>query len=137
HAGVALRVRRHRHRTRPPRHTPMGWLASFAVAVLSGGVALVVAGFVANACVTWYRVSGFEGKAGYAVVAVALLGGIAGFVIGLVTARVVAASEKPGFLLALGSALGVVVGLAALVLLVARLFADVPPRLGGQEMMLR
>lgn len=119
----------------------MSWLASIGVAILTGALALFLAGFVANACVTWYRVSGFEGKAGYFVVATALLGGIAGFVLGLVLARLVAAGAIPGvgrgFGPGLGVACAVVLGIAAVVALVCRLLADVPPRLRGQELMLQ
>jgi hypothetical protein len=113
----------------------MGWLASIGVAFLTGALALAVAGFVANVCVGWYRISGFEGKAGYFVVAVALLGAIAGFVIGLVSARL-ALGATPRFAVALGVACGVVLLLGGVALLVCRVLADVPPRRDGHEMMI-
>jgi len=110
----------------------MGWLGSILVALLTGGLGLLAAGLVMNACVAWYRVSHFEGKAGYAVVTVALLGGIAGFVVGLATARVVGT----GFLGSLGIASGAVMLLALLSAAVARALADVPPTIDGQELTL-
>jgi hypothetical protein len=93
----------------------MTWLATLLVAALVGALGLVASGFIANACVNSYRVSSFEGAAGYFVVVTALLGGIASFVIGIVTSRTMAPSE-PGVLATLGVALAVVGGLAALAL---------------------
>ncbi len=110
----------------------MGWLGSILVALLAGGLGLVAAGLVMSACVGWYRVSHFEGKAGFAVVAVALLGGIAGLIVGLVTARVVAG----GFLEGLGISSAIVLAAAGLSAGIARLLADIPPAIGGRELML-
>lgn len=110
----------------------MGWPGSILVALLSGGLGLLAAGLVMSACVGWYRVSHFEGKAGYAVVAVALLGGIAAFVVGLAVARLTGA----GFPGTLGIASGIIVLLALLSAAVARALADVPPTTDGQELTL-
>ena len=109
----------------------MGWLASLLVALLSAGVGLFAAGFVMNACVGWYRVSSFEGKAGYAVVAVALLGGIAAFVVGLVTARLAPTGGFAGFARSVGIAWALVLGAALLAMGLARALADIPPTLDG------
>lgn len=114
----------------------MGWLASIVVAVLSGGVGLLAAGLVMSACVGWYRVSHFEGKAGFAVVGVALLGGIAGLIVGLVTARAVSAGGMVGFSKALGISSAIVLAAAGLSAAVARLLADIPPVIDGRELML-
>ena len=114
----------------------MGWFASWVVAAISGVLGLVAAGFVANLCADWYRVSGFEGKAGYVVLSSALIGGLAGAAVGLVTARVVAAMIAAGFLTALGISLAIIVVCASAVALAAWTFADIPPRIAGQELML-
>ena len=52
----------------------MGWVLVLLVALLTGGVGLLLGGVVMAACVRWFRVSSFEGKSGYAIVAMALLG---------------------------------------------------------------
>lgn len=95
---------------------------------------LFLAGFIANACVAWYRVSSFEGKSGYLVVFTALLGGIAGLIIGLITARVVAAHSGSGFGRELGGALAAVLVIAGIATLLCRWCADVPPTIDGREL---
>jgi hypothetical protein len=114
----------------------MSWPARLAVAVLTGMTAMFVAGFVASLAVDWYQVSSFEGKSGYFLVGMALLGLLAGVVIGLVVSRVAAAGAAPSLLRALGTGQLVVVGLAVLVGGGARAAADVPPRLDAQPLLL-
>src|ERR1043166_8226881 len=97
----------------------MSWISSVVVALLTGGLALFVAGCVAGACVSWYRISGFEGGSGYFMGAIALLGGIAGMFIGLITSRLVAASPAPGFFKSLGLSWGIVLGIAGVATLIA------------------
>lgn len=113
----------------------MGWPASIGVGVLTAATATVAAGWIANLSAGWYRISSFEGKSGYFVVGMALLGLLGGLLIGIVTSRLVAGSANPGFLKALGLAQGVALGLILLVGGAARLLADVPPRLGGEELL--
>lgn len=114
----------------------MGWLASILVALLTAGAGLLAAGVAMNACVGWYRVSSFEGKAGYAVVTVALLGGIAGLVVGLVTARLAPSGGLGGFARSVGIAWALVGGAALLAAGIARALADVPPTLDGHGLRL-
>ena len=114
----------------------MGWVLVLLVALLTGGVGLLLGGVVMAACVRWFRVSSFEGKSGYAIVAMALLGLIVGFLVGLITALTLPADASLPFLRALGIAVGLVAGAAGLAALVARLVADVPPRLDGRELLL-
>ncbi|MCP5069512.1 MAG: hypothetical protein GY946_23335, partial [bacterium] len=114
----------------------MTWLPSILVALLAGGVGLFAAAIVMAACIRWYEVSEFEGRAGYALVAVALLGGLAGIVIGLVTARLVPDSAPHAFLTALGLSWATVLALAGIGGGIAWSLADIPPRLDGQELML-
>ena len=112
----------------------MGWFASTSVVVLSGALGLVVAGFVAAACVEWYRISGFEGKSGYFIVFAALGGGVVSFVLGLVAARVGAAMAAPGFFKALGLSFAVILACGGAVALVAWLRADIAPEIDGAEL---
>lgn len=115
----------------------MGWPSSLAVGVLTGLVAMVGAGWVAALVAYWYRMSSFEGASGYFLVGMALVGLLAGLVIGLVTSRLVAHAAHPGFLTALGLSLGVVAGSLLVIGATARLLADVPPRLDGEELTLQ
>lgn len=110
----------------------MGWPASLGIAALSGLSAMLLAGWTANLAVEWYRISSFEGKAGYFVVGMALLGLIAGIIIGLVASRVVAGGAYPSVLRGLLGAEAVVLGVVGGVALTARLLADVPPRFNGE-----
>ena len=114
----------------------MSWSASMVVGLLSGALALVCAGFVANACVSWYRVSSFEGASGYFVIGIALVGGLAGLLLGIVTSRLVAASAAPGFLRSLGVSCAAVVAVAGAAGGLAWLLADIPPEVDGRELQL-
>jgi len=114
----------------------MGWPSSIGVGILTAATATVAAGWVANLSVGWYRISSFEGKSGYFVVGMALLGFMAGLLIGVVTSRIIAGGAAPGFLKALGVSQAIVLGLIGTIGGAARLLADVPPRLDGQELLL-
>lgn len=114
----------------------MTWLTSFFVSLLSGLTGLLLAGFISNACVSWYSVSSREGAAGYFVIFTAIGGGIAGFIVGLITSRLVVANYGAGFLKELGAALGVVLIISGIAALLCRLLADVPPTIDGQELTL-
>jgi hypothetical protein len=114
----------------------MTWPGSILVAVLTAALACVVAGAVAMLCVEWYRISSFEGKSGYYVVGIALVGLIVGLIIGLVTSRVIAGTLHPSFLKSLGASVLVVLAIGGTIGGVARLMADVPPKIGGEELLL-
>jgi len=114
----------------------MSWLASFVVALLTAAVGLVLGGYLASLAVGWYRVSSFEGGAGYFVVAFALLGFVVGLVVGLTVSRVGSASFDFGFWKAFLASQITVVGLAVIAGGIARLAADVPPTIGGEHMLL-
>lgn len=114
----------------------MSWIASFLVALLTAAIGLVLGGFIASHAVSWYRISSFEGGSGYFVVGMALLGAIAGFVIGLIASRIVAASAHPGAWRAIGWSQLTVIGIAAIIAGIARLSADVAPKLNGEELLL-
>ncbi len=102
----------------------MSWGPSLLIAFLSGFVGLLAAGFIAIACVEWYRVSNFEGASGFFVIGIALLGGLISCVIGLVVARGVGGGVEPGFGKALAVAIGTVLGVGGLTALVAYVLAD-------------
>jgi len=114
----------------------MAWPTSILIAFLSGALGLFAGGLVMYACVGWYRISSFEGKSGYAVMAVALLGAIAGLIVGLVTARMVSPGGMVGFLKGLGIASGIVLVAAGAAAGIARALADIPPTIDGQELRL-
>ncbi|MCC7191568.1 MAG: hypothetical protein IT444_02195 [Phycisphaeraceae bacterium] len=111
----------------------MGWMLSIVVALVTGIVALLSAGLVASLYANWYRVTNFEGTSGFMVVGVALLGGIAGTIVGLLIARILAGA---GFWKAAGGAIGFVLIVAALTTLMFYLFADLPPTLGNDQLIL-
>ncbi len=112
----------------------MTWFISITASVLAGLVGLLLASFIANACVSWYRISSFEGQSGYYVIFIALGGGVAGLILGLITSRFIAAHFGPGFLKEFGGALGVVLVLAGVVALLCRWLADVPPTIDGKRL---
>src|SRR5262249_22899118 len=112
----------------------MSLIASMFVALLSGTFGLFAGGVLGVACVGWYHISGFEGKSGYFMGCIALLGAVAGAIIGFATARLMATGGAGAFFKGLGLSWGIVVVVAGLVALTCFLLADVPPRIGGQAL---
>ena len=92
----------------------MTLLQSIIIGALTGSLGLLCGGLVMAGCARWHNVSHFEGKADFAIVGVALLGGVVAFIVGLVTARVVANGVSPTFVKGLGAAAGIVVGYSTL-----------------------
>ena len=86
----------------------MRWYMWIVVSILTGCFGLVAAGSLAALLVEWYQVSSFEGGSGFFVVGIALLGLIAGLVIGVIAAGWVARQPRPGFLRALAFGCGAV-----------------------------
>ncbi len=114
----------------------MTWIASILVGFLAAAAGCLAAGATAILAVDWYHVPGFEGESGYFVAGLAVLGLLAGFCIGVLSARVVAAGHKPGFLKALLVALAAVWLVVGMSGGVARALADVPPEIGGETLLL-
>lgn len=114
----------------------MSWALSIFVALLTGIVSAIAAGFVAAGYATWYRVSNFEGAAGYMILGVGLLAGVAGLAFGLIVARYGAAGEGGSFLRAASIALGSVALIAGVAAAGGWLLAEHPPTLDGHELML-
>lgn len=114
----------------------LNWLLSLLVALLTGILALFAAGLVAAAYADWYHLPSREGASGFFVLFMALLGGVAGTVLGLIIARVVAAGPAPGFGRAILYAFGTVVSVSGIIALLCYGFADFPPTLEGEELRL-
>jgi hypothetical protein len=114
----------------------MNWFVSLIVAVISGVAGLFLAGFIANASVSWHHISSREGASGYFVMFMGLGGGIAGFIIGLIAARVVASHFGESFGKELGGALGVILLIAGVSALLSRLTGDVAPEIDGRDLIL-
>ena len=90
----------------------MNLLATLAVSLLSAVVAGLLGLGVSLACVQWYAITSFEGKSGYFVGAITLLGMLAGLVTGLVVARLETGDPAPGFLATLLHSSGVLLAVA-------------------------
>jgi hypothetical protein len=112
----------------------MSWFHSIVIGFLTAVVGCLGAGVVASQCVRWYRISSFEGAAGYYVVFIALLGAVVGLIGGIVCSRYVPATEGAMFLKGLGIATGGMGGLLLLVLIICRLAADLPPEMNGRSL---
>ena len=104
------------------------------IAILSGILALLCAGIVTNFYVRWYKISSFEGKSGYFIVGMAIFGGLAGIIIGLIATRIVSNGASVGFLKGLGLSWAIIIGLSLLAFLVSWLMADIPPKIDGEEL---
>jgi MFS family permease len=108
-----------------------------AIALLTavaGGALSVVASLYLTEL---YHVSNFEGGRGMLILfALAPLGLIVGFLIGLVVALWSRGSGFGGFAMAQGIALGIAIGLAAVVSGILYLAADHPPKLDGKSLAL-
>ncbi len=114
----------------------MRWLVTLGIALVSAALGLFAAGLVASLSVDWYRISSFEGNSGFFVVGMALMGGLAGLVIGVVASLVMAARSQPGFLKGLGASTLAILAIAGATAGVARFLADVPPTIDGEELLL-
>lgn len=114
----------------------MNWMMSFLVALITGIVGLIGAGFAAGAYASWYHMTTREGAAGFFVLGMGLLGGMASFVIGLLVARIGASGAPPSFVKAIAASNGIILAICGLVVLVCYLLADFPPTIDGEELRL-
>jgi hypothetical protein len=116
----------------------MSWLVTIGIAVLNAAIGCVGAGAIAAAAVHWYRIPSREGQSGYFVVYTAGLGTIAGLVLGVVVSRLVmhGSGEFDAMvgLKGLGAAVGTLVMVLGIAAGISRLRADVPPTVGGKEL---
>jgi hypothetical protein len=114
----------------------MSWPSSFGVAVLTAIVGLFATGFLASLTASWYRVPNLDLQSTAYVASLAIFGMIGGFIIGVIASRVVAGGADPGFFKALSISQGVLLGLLVTIGGVARLLADIPPTIDGEQLML-
>lgn len=112
----------------------MRWYTWVLAPLLTAVLGLFAAGALAALLVDWYNVSSFEGGSGFFVVGIALFGWIAGLVVGLIAAVVVARRPAPGFLKAVGYGWGAALAIVLVIGGVARFLADIPPSLGGETL---
>jgi len=104
----------------------MPWLQSFFISLLTGIPGIFLGGLIGMGCVKWFRISGFEGGSGFAVIGIALLGGFVAFATGFIVAKW-GTAETTAFFKGLLRAWGVVLILAALVAGICRLAAGPAP----------
>ncbi len=114
----------------------MTWIVSIFVAFICGVLGLLLGGFIANSCVTWYQISSREGASGYFVILIAIGGGIAGFILGFIAARIVVWNYGPGFGRELLNALAAVLLVSGVSVLICRVLADIPPTIDRRELSL-
>jgi hypothetical protein len=113
----------------------MGWTRTLAVAALTGIVALVAAAVAANLATHWSDAWGFEGADQFFVMMWAAMGLAGGFFVGLFVSLVVAATPGAAARATAISVTGVLVFIVV-VTAVARVLADIPPRLDGETLVL-
>ena len=89
----------------------MSWLAAIFLGLLTGAMAAIYAGFVADLAVPWLRISSFEGNSGYFVVAMGLLGFLGGSIAGVVVCRTLGGPGGEGALRGFGYAVLIVGGI--------------------------
>jgi hypothetical protein len=111
-------------------------IAAIFIGLLIAVLGAVGAGFVALRAVDWYHISGREGASGYFVAAIGLIGIAVGFILGIACGLSMHADTGLGFLKALGLAFAIILFLSSSAGVITRLYADIPPKLGGETMFL-
>ncbi len=111
-------------------------LASFFIGLLTAVAGAFATGLVAAGCVEWYRIPSREGGSGYFVVFLGLLGGIVGFILGCFSGGVMEADSGAGFGKGLLAAMVIVLALNGTAAIIARLLADIPPVIDGEDLFL-
>ncbi len=114
----------------------MIWFSYFLLSILVAAIGLFCGGVIGSACIRWYRISSFEGKSGYFVVGMALLGAFVCFVVALITVFPLAPTDGVGWLKALACASLIGIGLSGGIYTVCWMLADIPPEIDGQPLRL-
>jgi len=109
----------------------MSWPSSIGVGILTAILSAVAAGFVAAGCVDWYNISSREGRSGYFIISIGLVGAVAGLIGGLVISRFFS-----GFLAGFGASAGSMIALAGVIAAFCWGLADIGPTLHGHSLML-
>src|SRR5689334_6275707 len=110
----------------------MSFIASVFIAALTGILALFVAGIIGTFSVRWHHVSTFEGAAGYSVIAIAVVGGMAGVLLGFVISRFTGGPSVLGFFKGLGYSWAAALIIAAVSTAISFLLGDVSPKIDGK-----
>jgi hypothetical protein len=112
----------------------MSWLTSLGIALLAAMAGMFTAVMASSLALGWIRLSAADGGHSLFGFFNGVYGFIGGFIAGLIVARLMA----PGytFVPSLLAAVGSVVGIIAAITLASRLLAAVPPRSGGEQMVL-
>lgn len=109
----------------------------FFAAVVTGIVGLFASGIVGTALNDWFHFyANREMNGGLLAIFLSAIGGIVFFIYGYVVSSIVAGQPGAGFTRAAGISCGSVVALSAAVLMVGRWRADLPPKIGGEELAL-
>lgn len=110
----------------------MNWLAALGVGLVSAPLTGLIVGTAAGLCADWTRMSGREGAVGYFIVAMALLGAIVGFLLGIGFARGWFGFSG-GFGKSLAFAVGSILVMSLVVCGITWLGADSNPKIDGKE----
>ena len=108
----------------------MSWMAAIFLGFLTGVMAMIYAGLVADLAVPWLHISTFEGGSAYFVVFMGLLGLVGGTVAGIIVCRLAGGA---GVLRGFGTAVLVVGGVISAAGAWAWTQRDVAPLVGGQR----
>lgn len=114
----------------------MRWLIYLLLSLPVAAAGGVAGGFIGNACTRWYRISNFEGGAGFYVLGLILAGAAIGGLTGVVTFGIHGPLDSHGYGRTFGAAIGILAGLAGTVTLLAWVLADIPPELDGRPLRL-
>lgn len=114
----------------------MTWLISALVAYICSVLGLLLGGFTASLCVSWYQVSSREGESACFAILITFGDGIAGFILGLITSCLIAWNYAPGFGPEVLGALAAVLLVSGLSAWMRRVLADIPPTIDGRELTL-
>jgi hypothetical protein len=109
----------------------MSWLASLGAGILTAILSAIAAGFVAAGCVDWYHIPAREGRSGYFIISIGLVGAVAGLIGGFVISRFFS-----GFLAGIGASAASVIALAGIIAAFCWGLADIGPTLHGHSLML-
>lgn len=114
----------------------MSWLISLGTGLITATLGGVTMGFLADRWTVWFRVSNFEGAAGFFVLFNILFGAVGGLAIGVICARHAIHGNEINFLRGLLVATAWVGVLGGVLGVVSYGIADHPPRLEGRTLLL-
>lgn len=115
----------------------MAWLVTILIALMTAVAAAFTSGYVAYSFVQWFHISSRDGGDGYSILLLGFVGGILGFIVGMVTPRFVGSlTSGPGFLKAAGMSFGIILAVVGAGALGGWLVADIPPTVDGKLLQL-